>query len=431
LRLSFTAPPPLRTSPVWIQIPRDAVKAQALRQEVFALVQKNAVEEITSWNSPGFYSHVFVVPKPGGKWRPVIDLSSLNTFLLAPKFRMETARAVRASVQPGDFAISVDLTDAYLHVPIHASAKKFLRFAIDDHVYAFRALPFGLNLSPWVFTRLMDAVMLKLRQKCAAEISNYLDDLLMKHQSQQALRVDREVMLETLRTLGWMVNIQKSDLEPSQDFVHLGMRFQTDKNLVSLTERRCGKLWEAVTGLLQKDCFTPRDMHSVLGMCSAAAELIQLGRVQLRSLQWAAADVWSPISGDWDTTIAMSADLRRALSVWLNKEWLLSGVPLRSPPPSMTLCTDASAHGWGAHLLPSFQTLTGTWSVTECTLHINLLEMMAVINAVRGWAETLRGSSLMLMSDNMSVVAYVKHQEAHTRKSCAAWLATCGNCVQP
>ena len=42
--------------------------------------------------SLGFYSCLFLVPRPHQRWRPVIDLSRLNTFLHVEKFKMETPR---------------------------------------------------------------------------------------------------------------------------------------------------------------------------------------------------------------------------------------------------------------------------------------------------------------------------------------------------
>ena len=75
LRISFSSPPPLTRSPQWISVPRAPARAAALRAEVQALLLKRAVEEVTDPASPGFYSHLFVVPKPGGRWRPVIDLA--------------------------------------------------------------------------------------------------------------------------------------------------------------------------------------------------------------------------------------------------------------------------------------------------------------------------------------------------------------------
>ena len=55
--------------------------------------------------------------KTGNRWRPVIDLSSLNKFLAIPKFKMGTPESICASLRKGEWVTSIDLTDAYLHVP--------------------------------------------------------------------------------------------------------------------------------------------------------------------------------------------------------------------------------------------------------------------------------------------------------------------------
>jgi hypothetical protein len=73
----------------------------------------------------------------------VIDLSTLTMQLRPPKFRLETARRLRHSINRNDLAVSLDLSDAYLHVPMHRSTSRFLRFAIDRIVYSFRAFPSG------------------------------------------------------------------------------------------------------------------------------------------------------------------------------------------------------------------------------------------------------------------------------------------------
>jgi len=44
-----------------------------VHQEIQDLLQKGVLEEVKNPNSPGFYSRIFLVPKPGNKWRPVID----------------------------------------------------------------------------------------------------------------------------------------------------------------------------------------------------------------------------------------------------------------------------------------------------------------------------------------------------------------------
>ena len=65
-------------------------RQNALLTSIQDLLQKGAIEVVHTKNSLGFYSRLFLVPKPGNRWRPVIDLSSLNKFLAIPKFKMET-----------------------------------------------------------------------------------------------------------------------------------------------------------------------------------------------------------------------------------------------------------------------------------------------------------------------------------------------------
>ena len=90
-------------------------------------LSKNAIERVENVQSLGFYSRLFLVPKPRW-WRPVIDLSRPNTFLHVEKFKMETSKSIRTSLVPGEWVSSIDLSDAYLHIPIHPNSRKYLRF---------------------------------------------------------------------------------------------------------------------------------------------------------------------------------------------------------------------------------------------------------------------------------------------------------------
>ena len=107
-----------------------------------------------------FYSRLFLVPKPRQRWRPVIDLSRLNTFLHVEKFKMETPESIRTSLIPGEWVSSIDLSDAYLHIPIHPNSRKYLRFCYRSQVFQFTSLPFRLATAPQVFTMIVKEVKL-------------------------------------------------------------------------------------------------------------------------------------------------------------------------------------------------------------------------------------------------------------------------------
>ena len=124
------------------------------------------MERVQDLGTPGFYARLFLVPKKNGKLHPVIDLSLLNLYFEKQPFKMETVKSVRQLIVNNDWAVSIDLTDAYLHVPIHPQSRKYLRFVYEDQIFQFMALHFGMSLSPWIFTRLMDIIASHLRQ-CA------------------------------------------------------------------------------------------------------------------------------------------------------------------------------------------------------------------------------------------------------------------------
>ena len=90
------------------------------------MVQKRTVVLIQNPGSLGFYSRLFLVPKPGNKWCAVIDLSVVNIYLHVATFKMETAEVIQASPQTGEWVDSIDLTDTYFHVPIHPKFQKYL-----------------------------------------------------------------------------------------------------------------------------------------------------------------------------------------------------------------------------------------------------------------------------------------------------------------
>jgi len=80
------------------------------------------------------------------------------------------------------------------------------------------------------------------------------------------------------------------------------------------------------------------------------------------------------------------------------------------PPTELSLFTDASLSGWGAHLDRGDSSIKGVWTVEESKFPINHLEMMTVILAVRAYLPKFRGKRVSLFCDNATVVAYIRKQ---------------------
>ena len=142
--LPFLSQPNLLRFPLILSEYKTLPKDQALADCIQSLLSKNAIERVEKVKSLGFYNCLFLVPKPHQRWRPVIDLSRLNTFLHVEKFKMETPESIRTSLVPGEWLSSINLLDAYLHIPIHPNSRKYLQDLIlrlkSKHVFTARCL---------------------------------------------------------------------------------------------------------------------------------------------------------------------------------------------------------------------------------------------------------------------------------------------------
>ncbi len=186
--------------------------APVLREEIAVLLAKDAIEPVPPAKMrQGFYSPYFIVPKKGGGLRPILDLRVLNRALHKLPLKMLTHRRMIKCIQPQDWFAAIDLKDAYFHVSILPRHRPFLRFAFEGRAWQYRVLPFGLSLSPRVFTKVVEGALTPLRE-VGVRILNYLDDWLILAQSREQLGDHRDLVLRHLSQLGLRVNWEKSKL---------------------------------------------------------------------------------------------------------------------------------------------------------------------------------------------------------------------------
>ncbi|XP_032363907.1 uncharacterized protein LOC116677742 [Etheostoma spectabile] len=101
---------------------------------------------------------------------------------------MLTHKVLCRSIRPGDWFVTIDLSDAYFHIAIYPAHRKFLRFAYQGRAYEYQAIPFGLSLAPRVFTRCVEAALSPLRNS-GIRIFSYIDDYLVcSHSREQAVK---------------------------------------------------------------------------------------------------------------------------------------------------------------------------------------------------------------------------------------------------
>ena len=151
-----------------------------------------------------------------------------------PSFKMPTPKNIQQLIQQCDFAFSIDLQDAYLHVPIVKHHRRFLHFVWHNVPYQWKVLPFGLATAPRFFTSLMKPILFLCHCK-GLHIVIYLDDILVLVCSKRAGKRACLFLCSLLVHLGLHINFSKLDLCLSQSFTFLGWCWDTVCMSVSLS----------------------------------------------------------------------------------------------------------------------------------------------------------------------------------------------------
>ena len=230
-----------------------SIRGKALEKEFLDLLHKRAIEQTPQ--TPGFYSRLFVVQKDSGSWRPIIDLSTLNTF-------------------------------------IDPESRRYLRFTMGGVPYQFRVLCFGLTNALQVFTRLM-APISAILHRYGIRILRYLDDWLILAESRTTCIQARDRLLHLCEELGLQVNHGKSSLVPSQDMTYLGMQILSVWFIAKPTETRVVNLLNIIEEFLSSPSPPAALWRRLLGHLSSLTLLVKGGMLRMRSLQLRLRSKWN------------------------------------------------------------------------------------------------------------------------------------------
>jgi len=344
----------------------------------------------------------------------IIDLKKLNRFVVIPKFKMETVQSIWNALQQGSYCFSVDLTDAYFQVPIHPASRKYLRICRHGVVYQFRALPFGLSTSPWIFTQIMSEIKVMVHIQ-GILMYLYLDDWLVQVANFQLGLRQSQYLVTLCESLGLLLNKEKSELLPTQDFGFIGARFDLEIGMVFPQDKNIQKVQEIVQRFLTYPSQTAETWQSLLGTLTSQQKFVYLARLFTRPIQWNLLDRWSPRMDSQEEVLEFPPHLKKYLEWWMNQMYCPSGVPLLYPEFSVRMFSDASTSGWGAHVRD--RVYQGDWTDEEKKLHINALEMRALRYGLV-YNNPPEGSVILAATDNTTVVAFVnKEGGTHSRNT--------------
>ena len=317
---------------------------------------------------------------------------------------METPETIRTSLQQGEWVTSVDFKDAYFHKPIQEQSRKYLRFHVQGRTYQFKALPFGLSIAPMEFTVLAKEVKLMAIHR-GIRIHQYLDDWLVRARSQHICLQHTQILVKMCQDLGWLVNLEKSELEPKQVFDFVGYQFDLRSGRVRPTPDRWQSLQDKIQALLLLPACPA--VH-VLDRSSNSHRKAGSPRPTTHETHTVASQKQLRVPESLEKVIPLPRSLHPHLQWWLEEDNVLQGQPLHPVKHALPIFTDLSKEMWGAHL--NEFTARGSWSVPESKLHINYLELKAVFLALKEFQSLCVGKIVLVATDNTTVVAYMNKE---------------------
>ena len=402
-----------------VKIPFDSFPAQLWqpREINCSVEEKTCIDaEIATYLTKGiiqtashsygeFVSQIFPRRKKSGGTRIIINLKDLNLKIKYEHFKMETLNAVLFLMEANCFMASIDLEDAYYSVNVNDAFRKFLRFSWNSQLYEFTCLPNGLSCAPRMFTKILKPIYEKLRKQGHVSVY-YLDDSWLMGTSFEECSANVRDTAGLLTAAGFKINQKKSVPVPSQQVSFLGFCLDSVSMQISLPQEKIDTVLALCTELLQGNSFKIRFLAKFIGVLVSCLPAVKNAELYYRFLELNKLVALRTWKGDFDGITTLNKDAVTEVIWWRNNVHIAKDII--TSPPDLLIATDASLLGWGA--VYNRQCSGGQWTAEEAKLHINILELKAILFGLKSFFPGVRDKHIRIQSDNSTAVAYVNNK---------------------
>ena len=208
------------------------------------------------------------------------------------------------------------------------------------------------------------------------------------------------------RQLGWLMNLEKSELEPKQDFDFVGYQFDLRSDRVRLAPDRWQNLQEKMLKLLSLPACPVREFMSLIGFTN----------------RYRKASSSRPTSYETHSVASQQLEGTRITR---------KGDPNpQVPAPPFTMVAEGRQCTYRPTITPNktcsaniYRRINrrvgyslrrahcrGTWSLPGSKLQINYLELKAVFLALKEFQDFCSNKIVLVATDNTTVVSYINKE---------------------
>ncbi|XP_011694551.1 PREDICTED: uncharacterized protein LOC105453949 [Wasmannia auropunctata] len=258
---------------------------------------------------------------------------------------------------------------------VDESSSKYLRFIFQGQCFEFVCLPFGLNVAPHVFTKILKPVVNQLRKRGFTSVI-YLDDMLLIGSSKQACAENVKASVSLLESLGFIINYKKSILEPRRRVEFLGIIYDSKKMTLKLPEEKKQKMLTLLEQFKIDKDISLRQWSSFIGSINACCPAVEYGRLYTKEFERVRYLGLLRNNNDFEPKIRIPKSLKPDID-WWKKNIPKASSPIKFGNFKHEIFSDASTTGWGAFC--EGKKARGFWTVEEQKWHINRLELKIIL----------------------------------------------------
>jgi hypothetical protein len=283
----------------------------------------------------------------------------------------ETIKHLRHLSRPGDYFVSLDLTDGYYTRGIREEDRDFFTINYRGELWRLACLPMGWSGSAYYFCKLTQTFTNYLRRAPTAPTAKtanpyqpsrrflrnvrwrgvrllpYMDDFMFIANSRDAALLLRDRVEALLRRLGLQRNPNKGMWESTQVGGHLGLTSDLMNNEFRAPVDKLQVLSKQASALLGRATTTTRWIPA--RQLAAFAGKPQFLYLAIAPTRFFPRELHSVLSTRhrWGGRVRMTHKLKRDLEWWRTVPDQHNGRSIYKPIETAYLHADSSGYGWG------------------------------------------------------------------------------------
>jgi len=116
-------------------------------------------------------------------------------------------------------------------------------------------------------------------------ISSYIDDSIIAGEDESSCTRNLQCTRQLLESLGFTINVKKSQIKPSRKLVYLAFLWDTNTMILSLPNDKIDKILSVSVFVLSTNTVTVRKLASLIGLYVSAFSAVLLGKFYYRQLE--------------------------------------------------------------------------------------------------------------------------------------------------